>query len=152
MRWPIVAFNAIDPPFGGLLDLSRRHIEVSNFVFGHRAIRVFCSHPRYHLPVLIGCDVCDLVRYVHVPVNTFNLATGRIAAAGVDEHSRLAKRVLLVVSKAIEHLQLSAEELRRPVTLLARILCRSKVVDGSWNRPGEFFERHGVDLVSAGEL
>jgi len=84
-------------------------------------------HPRNDLELRVRCDVLDLVDDVHVPVDS---GRADLAAAGLDQHLRLAGRVDLVVAEVIEDLELRSPELLGQWQFSQVLLRRSQVRDG----------------------
>ncbi len=85
--------------------------------------------PRNLLQLVICRDVLDLIGQRHVHVDALHPTRGLIAAAGLEEHVDLVARVGFVRCKMDDLDQLSAEELLRPMALLARLACRAQVLD-----------------------
>ncbi len=74
------------------------------------------------------------------------------AAADVDEHAGLARRVRLVVAEVFELAQLVAVELLRPVAVRARLARGAHVVDGAFDGPRVCAEGDVIELPHAVEL
>src|SRR5215471_5212259 len=107
------------------------------------ALQVFHVHVRDHLPLIIGGDIVNFVTDVHVPVNAGRSTSRGISTSGLDQHSNLTNRILLVTRVVGEDLQLRAIELAGPVTLLAGFLRWAQIMDGSRNGPWKSIERRG---------
>ena len=81
----------------------------------------------------IARDILDLAR--HVPVNSHARLRPRRAAADLNQHVDLPARVLLV-GEEVHPVHFSrAEEIRRPMTLLAIAPYRTQRGHGNRNRP-----------------
>ena len=88
----------------------------------------------------------------HVPVDALALAVGRAAAAGLEREGDLLGVVGLVVPVVRELEQLGAEELLRPMALLAGFPGRAQVLDGRGDRSLIVVGDHGQNLARTGEL
>src|SRR5689334_888232 len=128
-----MAVHTIHAAFFGRGNLFRSERPHPIHVLSHIAILILHANPRNDLPLLVGGDKRDLVRQVHVPMNSRDWTTRRITAADIDQHARLPQRVLLVVSIVTERLELSAIKLRRPMTLLASLIGGPHVTNRSFD-------------------
>src|SRR5215472_1378149 len=93
---PVVTIHAVHTVGLGLGNLLFAQGRVLGHVFGETPLLVFHADVGNHLALVVAGDVVDLIGNVHVPVNAFGSAGGGIAAAGFNQHTNLAGRVLLV--------------------------------------------------------
>src|ERR1043166_6977003 len=77
---------------------------------------------------------------------------GGSPATHLNQHLQLALRVVLIIAVVIDDLQLRAEKLLGPMTLLASLLGRAQVVNRSRDWPRVLLERHRIQLISAREF
>ncbi len=151
MGRPVVAVHTVhQTPFAAVLSVRRQTVR--------RAVRqegLDRSVRQGHLDLVdrlarrVGA-VADPVARIDVPVD----ALGRPAldAADPQQQHRLELGVAFVVRVVRDHLEPVADELRRPVALLAGLAGRAQVVDRRGNRPRVEVERHRHDLPRARQL
>ncbi len=89
-------------------------------------------------------DISNLIADIHVPVNSGDLTRRRATATDVQQHLRLAQRVLFVVCVVIESLELRAKELFGPMTLFASLRRRTEIVNRGRYRARKFVETYGI--------
>ena len=118
MRRAIMTIDTVHSPWCHTLELVRSQRPVSIRIFSDAALHILNPNPGDYLSMVVGRNVGDLVRNVHVPVNPCDQAGGGTPAADINQHAYLPGRILLVIRVVIENFQLSAEKLFRPVTLL----------------------------------
>ena len=121
-------------------------------ILRNSSLHVFDVNVGDDLMFFVGGNVGDFVAYVHVPVNAFWGAGGGVAASGLDQEADLAQRIVFIAGIVGKHFELGTIEFFRPVALLAGLLRRAQIVDGSGDGARISFEGSGKNLPCSGQL
>jgi hypothetical protein len=98
-------------------------------------------HPRNDLPSPVRSYVLNIVCDIHAPMDAAGLTGLRIASSDLNEQIKTQAGVGFIVQKICIRFAQLAEEVRRPMALLACLLCRAQVFDWCGNRPGVFVKQ-----------
>ncbi len=149
---PVVAVHAVHGPHLEFRPLLVRQRDAGVVELAHAPVRPRDAHPGDVLAPLVGRDVLDRGRDQHVVVDARALHEARLLAADLQQHAQAMRRVLLV-SEVVgaDHL-LVADELLRPVALLAGLARGAQIVDRRRNGPRVAVHRDGPDLPQAVDL
>src|SRR5207249_8989801 len=125
VRRPAVTIHAIHSPN---LMVCEVVFEIRITVLSSHALSICHSHPRDMKKLVVGGDVFDLVRDVHVPVNSAHRTICSIAAAHVEQKPNSEWRVLLVGKIMLKRPIDVADVFLRPMALLTDRWSRTRIV------------------------
>ena len=130
----VVTVDTIHFSFLELFDLLCRKLRIFDAVIRDLPVTILQPDPGNILTFLIGRDVRDLIRHVHMPMNAPDLTRSRAPATRFQQHSSLIERVFFVVPVMVKDLELFTVEFLRPMALFARLAGGPQVVHRRWNR------------------
>ena len=147
MRGPIVTVHAVHAAARSLGDLILIAIRTLSVILRYMTLHISDMNVGYHLPLLVGGNIFDLIGNVHMPVNAFRSTCGRIATPRLDEHTDLTGGVAFIAGKMGEDFELGTIEFTRPMALLTGVLRRAQVMHGRRDRPRKRVEGSSKHLT-----
>ena len=131
MARPVVAIDAIHLADFQLLELLVGELHGPVVIICDFSFPIFDPYPGNLLPLRIAGAVPDFIVDIHMPVDARVDPGARAAPAGLQQCPDLPHGVFFIMSEARGDFELGAEELLRPMALLARVLRRPQAVNGS---------------------